>query len=129
MKIGIDLHGVLDKHPELMKPLMESLIKDHEIWIISGPPLDQIEKELDGLGYKKWEHYHLIYSVVGYLKSKGIAMWQDEKRTWWCEDDEWWSSKSKICGTLGIDILLDDSRKYAPYFKNVKTKFILLKGE
>jgi hypothetical protein len=129
MKIGIDLHGVLDKHPELMKPLMESLIKDHEVWIISGPPFDQIERELSNLGYKKWVHYHLIYSVVGYLKSKGVKMWQDDKGDWWCDNDLWWSSKSKICFMIGIDILLDDSVKYSPYFKDMKTKFILLKGE
>ena len=129
MKIGIDLHGVLDKHPELMKPLMASLIKEHEVWIISGPPLKQIYDELDNLGYKKDTHYHLVMSVVGYLQSRGIAMWQDEKRNWWSDEKEWWSSKAKICGMLSIDILLDDSKKYAPYFKNVKTKFILLKGE
>lgn len=54
-------------------------------------------------------------SVVDYLKSKGVKMWRDANGEWWCDDDEWWESKGRICEEFGIDIFVDNEIKYKKY--------------
>lgn len=124
MKIAFDVHGVLDRDA-LLRSFVNSLTKnpDLEIFIISGPPSEQISSELVNLeiyttGLKK------IISVVDFLTDKGIKMRQDENGNWWCDDIEWWASKAEICKQYGIDIIFDDKIEYAT-FMPYNTRFIL----
>jgi hypothetical protein len=126
--ISFDLHGILNKYPEILKPLLEMLSKDNVVLVVSGPPEDDILKELSKLGYQHSVHYDNIISVTDYIKEKGIWMWKDKYGNLWCDDESWWSSKSEICEDYGIDILFDDSKKYGEYFTDIDTKFVLVKG-
>jgi hypothetical protein len=55
-------------------------------------------------------------------------MWQDEKGRWWTHDEEWWKAKAEICEKHKVDIMIDDKKEWAPYFKDIKTKFLLYGG-
>jgi hypothetical protein len=115
MKIAIDIHGVLDQAPHVVGCLMKFMRREgHEVYILSGPPMEQIGRELGEMGIKKGEHYDHVFSIVDYLKNSGVEMRQDDKGDWWCEDDDWWSSKGSFCKEAGIDVVFDDSRKYMP---------------
>jgi hypothetical protein len=127
MIYGIDLHGVADSYPGILRPLMEGFLGcGNEVIVISGPPEVEVEAALRKLGYRRYVNYSKIVSVVDYLKSKGVEMWQDKRKRWWCEDESWWSSKAEICAEHKVDVLLDDSPQYEPYFKDSHTRFILV---
>lgn len=122
MKIAFDVHGLLDQDA-LLRSFVNSLTKnsDFEIFIISGPPLEQISLELINL--ELYTAGLKIISVVDFLKNKGIKMWQDKNENWWCADHEWWSSKAEICKQYEIDIIFDDKIEYAT-FMPYNTRFV-----
>jgi len=125
MRVGIDLHGVLNDKPEAFKPMLKALkANGDEIYVISGPPMEKIVKELEELGYTS-EHFDHVVSVVDYLKAEGVKMWQDFKNDWWAESDDWWSSKGKICEKYNIGVLFDNSVEYE-YFMPYGTSFVLI---
>lgn len=112
MNIGFDLHGVLNEFPLLFKPLMGTLYKKHTIFIVSGPPTDQIEIELKKLDFFKYIHFDHIISVVDFIKKSGVKMWQDDRDRWWTDEKLWWQTKAKICKKYDIKILYDDKIEY-----------------
>ena len=115
MRIAFDVHGTIDKDPEVFKPMMKALLEaDHEICIVSGPPKDQIFKELAKLEYIEDVHFRRVYSVVDFIKEySDVEMTQDEKGYWWCEDYYWWRSKAEICGFYNINVIYDNEIKYS----------------
>jgi len=131
--IGFDLHGTINVNNRLWKQIIHLLIDSESmhgeiynaIYIISGPPKEQIIQELDK--YKLNPYNCIILSVVDYLKSIGCEMWQDEKGNWWADEDIWWSSKAELCRIHEIDYLFDDKKEYGEYFgPDHPTKFILV---
>jgi len=137
MIIGIDLHGVIDDDPKWFQSRLARLewlmigfgeYKPIDIYIISGPPKEDIRKELEKHKICRGLHFDEIFSVVDHLKEKGVEMWQDERGRWWSHDEEWWKAKAEICEKHGVDMMLDDKKEWAPYFKNIKTKFLLYGG-
>jgi len=125
-KIGVDLHGVIDDDITFFKGLLEIFyFASIEIYVISGPPVKDIEQELEEYGFKKGLHYQHVASVVDHLKNKGVQMWIGQEGTWWASDDEWWSAKAEICDNKNIDLMIDDSEEYEKAFKKIRTKFLL----
>ena len=115
MRVGFDLHGVLDAHPFIFRESTKEIMKGgDEIYIITGPPEVQAQAELEALGFVQGINYTKIVSVVDWLKShlKEDEMWLDDKNTWWCDDANWWCSKARICTEYSIYGHIDDSEKY-----------------
>ena len=128
MRIGIDLHGVIDSDPDLFKGIMS--LKSRDVYIVSGPPKIEIVAELEALGIEKELHYKEVYSIVDFLKEQGVEMWQDKNRRWWSNDKDWLESKAKICDKLSLSYMLDDKEMYKAAFDNIKTEFVLyIQGE
>lgn len=124
--LGIDLHGVLDAHPEILRPVLRALcLLEVEVFIISGPPKKEIMEQLLKLGFKQGIHYKGVASVVDSLKRNHIPMWQDAKGDWWAEDLPWNQAKSDICKILEVDVLIDDCKAYEKFFSETTTKFVL----
>lgn len=123
MKIGFDLHGTIDRCPELFKLIMKSYKEDgHEIFIISGSEKEEIIKELTSFDI---DDYTDIISVNDFLRNEmNIEGWL-EHGNWYCDEDMWWKSKSLICEKYNIDMHIDDSREYRKHFDiNHRTRFI-----
>lgn len=130
MKIGIDLHGVIDSDPEFFKELLKFFKSCNiETFIISGPPKVEIIEELDCLNIIEGIHYDGVYSIVDFLKEKGVYMWQDVKGGWWCDEKNWCSSKAKICFENSIYCMIDDKEMYKPTFEEMNIRFILYQTE
>lgn len=125
-KIACDLHGVIDNDPILFKALFKVLKQAGKaIYIVSGPPEEQIKNELAVLRILQWHHYSEIYSVVDHLKEKGVKMWLDEKNTWWAAEKDWWKAKGEICRKIRADILIDDHIQFKQGFpKEHSTLFL-----
>lgn len=129
MNIAVDLHGTIDNDPTYFNSLFEEWRKiGHAVWIMSGPPKHIIQKELDDLGIKK---YHGVISVVDFLRDVGVEMWHkphsEHPNDWWCEEDDWWGAKARMCDALSVDIIIDNESKYIKGFKErgLKTIFML----
>ena len=123
MRIGIDLHGTLDKVPELFNLIINDYLEDgHEVYIISGSEKEKIKKELERFNINVTD----IYSCIDFLKQKNISYWYDKNKEFWCSENIWWESKANLCFENKINILIDDKREYQKYFTiNHPTKFIL----
>lgn len=127
MRIAFDFHGVIEKYPEILKPIMTTLNRDHDIIILSGPPYVQIVEELEATQYKFGKHYTEIISVVDWIKNLGfIPMDKHEDGSWFCEDTVWWASKAKICREYGISVLVDDKLEYKEHIQDNFPLFIHL---
>jgi len=126
-RIAFDVHGTLDRDADsLLIDILNGCIKNkNSVYIISGPPVGQIVKEITSLGINA--AYITIVSVVDWLKKNGVPMWQDKKDGWWCDEHNWWSSKGKICAEHKIDMMFDDKIQYKKYMPET-TKFVLWQG-
>lgn len=137
IRIGVDLHGVVDRNIYLFKCLSESLLFSNllndkgeeegiKVYIISGPPKKEVIEELLSMGIYHGVHYTDVYTIVDFLQSQpDVKMWKDDKNTWWTDDESWWGAKAKICKQLGINIMIDNTDKYKSYFKGTGIKFII----
>ena len=99
MNIAFDIHGTLDKYEKLRSFIwilsrFQHITNNIRVYIISGAPKEQLNKECDELSLPKKIK---IISVVDYLKEKDVEMWQDKDGNWWTFTEEWWSSKGEIC--------------------------------
>lgn len=135
IKIGVDLHGVIDSHVSMFKKLsffilsfnrMMRIAPEVELYIISGPPKEDVIKELEQYGIVEGSNYTDVYTIVDFLRTQpDVNMWKDEKGTWWTEEENWWGAKAKICKQLGINVMVDNTDKYKPYFKGTGIRFVL----
>ena len=112
-KIGLDIHGVIDKYPGEFSFITKEL-KDlgYEIHILTGHlPDDEIKQEL-----KKYNIvYDKLFSILGHHRKLNSKMWQDD-RGWWIDDLLWNKTKGEYCLEQGINFHLDDSPVYGNYF-------------
>jgi hypothetical protein len=124
MKVGLDIHGVIDRYPEffsfLTRTVLISLsIRDtyNEIHIITGSSWTSEIKEL----LEKYEIYYTHYfSVTDYLLEKGEAVtWKDSKNPFF-DNVVWNKAKAEYCDRNRIDFHFDDSDSYGQYFKTTK---------
>lgn len=130
MKIAFDLHGVIDKYPKIIYPMIRLLQKmENEICIVSGPEIFMIKEDLEKIKFfdmelelDKWTLN--IYSVVDFLIDSGVETWKDKNGNVWADDQSWWDSKAKICQKYKIDFMIDDSKKYESAFDLTDCKFI-----
>jgi len=122
VNIGLDLHGTIDTNPSFFANFIDKAQENGTfIYIVSGPPIKDIEKTLDELSIPIYTPF--VLSIVDYLKEKGALMWK-KKNGWWADDEVWWSSKAEICKEYKIKVLVDDKMEYAEYFTSTE-KFIL----
>lgn len=128
-KIAFDVHGVIDKYPEIIYPMIKLLQKiGNQICIVSGPYIYLIKEDLERIKFfdsgLNINRFIPIYSVVDFLIDSGVKIWEDENGNTWTDEQNWWNSKAKICKINKIDFIIDDSEKYRSAFDLTNCKFI-----
>ena len=117
MKIGLDIHGVLDKHL-FLKELAALLVSNgHEVHIITGAMWENKSNvELEQLGIMRGIHYTHFFSIADTLLSGGAEVeWKDDVNPVF--DEYLWNKiKGDYCKNHNIDFHLDDSDIYGKYF-------------
>lgn len=118
MRLGFDIHGVLDTF-DIFQKIVNKYADDPEveIHVLSGLESKYLEEQLG----------HLIdlnkvqfFSVTDYLVETGKKVqWVDDMP--WADEEEWNMAKATYCQANKIDILYDDSPVYASYFNNIDT--------
>jgi hypothetical protein len=122
MRVGFDLHGVIDLYPKVFQDLGEKLIQEgHSIHIITGQSWEQVKDKVEKYEIPYTNHF----STVDYHKKLGTKMWQDDKGTWWLDQELWLRSKGSYVTKEHIDVHFDDTLEYARFFPNYCT-FVLV---
>ena len=114
LKIGLDIHGCIDKYPHLFERLSADWVRmGNEVHIITGNmKTPEIVKQL-----AEWKiSYTHFYSVSDDLLAKGKATHWTSPNDPWFHADDWNPAKAKYCRDNQIDIHYDDSDEYGKHF-------------
>jgi len=128
IRLGLDLHGVIDAEPIFFSHLADVMqLRRHEIYIVTGrEDCVELRKELKECRMPG-KLYNGILSITSYQKSQGtpVAYLDDHKSQPMMDPKMWNPTKAMLCATAGIDIMIDDSTLYEPYFRDIKTQYIV----
>ena len=124
MKIGLDIHGVINKNPKKFVDLaLKFRARGDLIYIITGETLsNDLINEL--LSYNNNERFwDELVSIQDNLLSFIVPTGTDKKGRPVFDDYRWDSFKGKFCDELDIDLMIDDTKRYGKYFNKAKTIF------
>lgn len=128
MKLGLDIHGVIDSNPESFAFMSQSVIAGGgEVHIITGGSwTSELEEQLKGYGIK-WTS---CFSVYDYLLDSGIdsigtIQFPDGTIQKKFDYHLWDTIKAGYCKSNSIDLHIDDTEVYSKYFT---TPFLLYKS-
>jgi len=122
MKIGIDIHGVIDTNPTFFAEFSKMLVEaGNEVHIITGPRFSVVEKTLKDAGIK----YTHFFSIVEEEERLGVTeiVWTKDGDPF-MDFNVWDRAKGKYAEKHKLDLHIDDSTKYSEYFT---TPFALYK--
>lgn len=122
MKLGLDIHGVIDANRPLFAELTNLLQASndqyirvgqpppHEVHILTGPRSQDLKpEELDGIWYTH------LFSIVDYHIAKGTAVeWVGGRA--WMSDYDWDRTKADYAREHQLDLTIDDSETYQRFF-------------
>lgn len=117
MKIGFDIHGVVDVQPAFFSMLTKLLVDNgHEVHIITGGSVKEgtVLKELEDMNIT---YTHLL-SVFDYLKDIGAKTNEELgiASRYPFPDETWNTVKAEYCAKHGIDMHFDDMQEYLTHF-------------
>jgi len=121
MKLGIDIHGVIDADSEMFSRLTNKLIETgKEVHIITGASVtDELVKQLDDWGI----NFTFLFSITDYHKSIGTKITYDKRNRPWMDVDIWNKAKAEYCKKENIYLMIDDSEIYGKYFTTPYLRF------
>ena len=111
MKVGIDVHGVIDKFPKQFSLLTNYWVHTcgHEVHILTGSPWDKAIGKLNNIAYT----HHL--SIVDHHASIATPM-ELRSNGWWMSEVAWNRTKGDYATKVGLSIHFEDTLAYAPWF-------------
>lgn len=120
IKIGLDLHGVIDARPDFFKKLTALLVKSgHEVHIITGATIKEELPLLKKIGIS----YTHLFSITDYHAELGTPIVWDEIGEPHLNPYLWDKTKGEYCKKHDIDLHIDDSEIYHYFFKTPYTRF------
>lgn len=120
MKLGLDLHGVIDTNYPLFSELTQALISTgNEVHILTGASITP--ELIDNLiqNHIKWTN---IYSVTDLYLGTDVVTF-DEKGEPHMDTYLWDKSKAEYCREHSIDLHIDDSDIYGMFFKTPYARY------
>jgi len=127
MKIGIDIHGVVDSAPEFFSLITKLLVESgSEVHILTGKMVKHgAKEELEEFGIS-YTHFFSIADFHAENKTKG--MWYSDNGNPWVDNETWDRSKADYCREHQIDFHIDDTLRYGDYF-TTPFAFMKIKNE
>jgi len=128
MRLGLDIHGVIDYKPEIFSFISKSVIASGgEVHIITGGSWKEDLINLVRESGVVWTH---SFSVYDYLKEigaeeNGKIQFPDGTIQRKFDSKLWDSIKGDYCRKNNIDLHIDDTEAYCEYFT---TPFLLFKS-
>ena len=117
MKIGLDIHGVIDSHrkffaelTQILRVMNEQHGANHEVHIMTGPrAVDVRPEELDGIWYTK------LFSITDHNLEKGVEVQFVNGKPYMNEYD-WNRTKADYAREQNLDLTIDDTLDYHHFF-------------
>jgi hypothetical protein len=128
MKLGLDIHGVIDSNPKSFAFMSQSVVTNGgEVHIITGGSwTTELEEQLKGYGIKWTSHFSVYdYLVESGIDSIGTIQFPDGTIQKKFDYDLWDTIKAGYCRSNKIDLHIDDTQVYSKYFT---TPFLLYKS-
>ena len=128
MKLGLDIHGVIDSNPESFAFMSQSVITNNgEVHIITGGSwTSELEEQLKGYGIKWTSHFSVYdYLLESGIDSIGTIQFPDGTIQKKFDYHLWDTIKAGYCKSNNIDLHIDDTEVYSNYFT---TPFLLYKS-
>lgn len=123
-KFGFDVHGVLDKYPNLLLVMKSLMDAGHDVHVMTGPSRPLALEHLKAIGAELGVHYNHLYSITDDLISRGFDVtWRDPRNPVFA-DAPWDSAKANYCKDEDICMLFDDSPVYGTYFESDLTDYV-----
>lgn len=118
VKVGLDIHGVIDYDPEFFSELSHSLVNvGNEVHIITGASkTEEIENKLYEFNIAYTHFFSIVDHNINDVK-------YDELGDPWLDDLTWDMAKATYCEERKIHVHIDDTPEYGKYFKS--TRFVL----
>jgi hypothetical protein len=118
MKIGLDIHGVIDTNPKFFAEFSKAIISSGgEVHVITGPKRSAVEADLKTWGISYTHFFSIVDSV-----DEDAVRWEDKDNPW-VDSEIWDRRKARYCKEHGIDLHIDDSDEYGKYFKTPYARF------
>lgn len=126
MQIGLDVHRVIDTHPEIFKKLSHYWkVKGFTVHIITGQEWHKVGPEVDALGI----HYDRHFSIVDHHVRMGTPTYtRSDSPGIWMDADIWNRSKGDYAMSVGLDLHFDDNLEYAKHFPKSCTYIVVNLG-
>jgi hypothetical protein len=114
-KFSFDIHGTIDRKPEVFAALTQALVKAGcEVHILTGSRrTPKLEKYLVDLGI----HYTHFGSITDFRTSQGVGVTCLPNGDPWMDKEIWDRAKSEYCLQHNIAFHLDNSPDYGKHFK------------
>ena len=128
MKLGLDIHGVIDSNPESFAFMSQSVITNNgEVHIITGGSwTSELEEQLKVYGIKWTSHFSVYdYLLESGIDSIGTIQFPDGTIQKKFDYHLWDTIKAGYCKSNNIDLHIDDTEVYSNYFT---TPFLLYKS-
>jgi phosphoserine phosphatase len=114
LKIGLDIHGVISRKPEVFALLSRTLVDaGHEVHVITGSATEYAKKELAEYGIT----YTHLFSITDHHIKMGTEKTHFEEGRPCFSPRIWDKTKAEYCREQSIHLHLDDSLEYAKYFR------------
>jgi hypothetical protein len=128
MKLGLDIHGVIDSNPDSFAFMSQSVITaGGEVHIITGGSWTQdLENQIKEYGIKWTSHFSVYdYLLDSGIDSIGTIQFPDGTIQKKFDYHLWDTIKAGYCKSNNIDLHIDDTEVYSKYFT---TPFLLYKS-
>jgi hypothetical protein len=121
MILGLDIHGVIDKEPDKYAALARAVrAKGGKVYVITGQSdTPELRTILSNLGMT----FDRLVSIQDGLMSVGAPVMDYEEGRPIFRSLDWNSFKGSYCSRNHVDLMIDDSPEYGPYFT---TPFLLV---
>lgn len=129
IKVGIDIHGVIDRDPEFFSNLTHKLkCNGHEVHILTG---HEISNELFTTLNDFCIRYDHVFSITSFHKEIGthISYKNNDPTQPLIAPTVWDRAKAHYAEYVGLCIHIDDSSIYGRYFNGSNTQYFQYSSE
>ena len=118
LKLGLDIHGVLDNNPEFFSTLSTAVVNSGgQVHIITGESMTkELKTRLLNFHPKKLQYWTHFFSIEEHLLEKEEKYTELDNKLYF-DKLKWDKAKADYCHAQEISMHVDDRQEYLKFFK------------